>query len=188
MRITDNYTFLPGCCWFCRAIHLPAIDTELDLDGVNSPSDPNPNAITRLYVCVECVLEMGRLSFPARSLEVNRMGELAQARRVALEQSERAEEAEERLAAIAGAIARVTSRVADTAGSVEVPDEGGAVPTPDPADASPLRRQDRPRQGQPPQRSKKTAEQYSKPAQRSPHLPSKPAPVEEINTDFLGDL
>lgn len=165
MRITDNYTYLPGCCWFCRAVHLPAIDTEFDLDGVNSPDDPNPNAITRLYVCVECVLEMGRLSFPARSLEVNRMGELAQARRVAVEQSERAEEAEERLAAIASAIVRVTSRAADTAGSADVPDEGVATPEPAtaPEDVSPLRRRGRPRQEQ-------------------------PKPVEEINTDFLGDL
>lgn len=164
MRIVDNYNYLPGCCWFCRGVSKPIIDCEIDLDGVNSPDADNPSAITRLYVCADCALEMGRMVASARSLEFNRMGELAQARRVADEQANRAEEAEERLAAIAGAIARVASREADTAESVTVPDEGRPDPVAAtaPDDVSPLRRRGRPRREQ----------------------PTEP----EINTDFLGDL
>lgn len=164
MRIVDNYNYLPGCCWFCRGVSKPIIDCEIDLDGVNSPDSDNPSAITRLYVCADCALEMGRMVANSRALEFNRMGELAQANRVAVEQSERAEVAEERLALIAGAIADVASRKTGTAGSVTVPDEGAADPVapPAPDDASPLRRRARPRQEQP----------------KEP----------EINTDFLGDL
>lgn len=164
MRIVDNYNYLPGCCWFCRGIAKPIIDTEIDLDGINSPDDANPSAITRLYICADCAIETGRMVASSRALEFNRMGELAQANRVANEQAQRAEEAEDHLAAIAGAIARVTSRAADTAGSVEVPDEGHPDPVASPAtdDVSPLRRRGRPRREQ----------------------PTEP----EINTDFLGDL
>lgn len=164
MRIVDNYNYLPGCCWFCRGVSKPIIDCEIDLDGVNSPDADNPSAITRLYVCADCAIEMGRMVANDRALEFNRLGELAQARRVADEQANRAEDAEERLAAIAGAIARVASREADTAGSVAVPDEGRPDLSEPPAtdDASPLRRRGRPRREQ----------------------PTEP----EINTDFLGDL
>lgn len=164
MRIVDNYNYLPGCCWFCRGVAKPIIDCEIDLDGINSPDADNPSAITRLYVCADCALEMGRMVANSRALEFNRMGELAQANRVAVEQSERAEIAEERLASIAGAIADVASRKTGTAGSVTVPDEGAADPVapPAPDDAPPLRRRARPRQEQP----------------KEP----------EINTDFLGDL
>jgi hypothetical protein len=164
MRIVDNYNYLPGCCWFCRGVSKPIIDCEIDLDGVNSPDSDNPSAITRLYVCADCAIEMGRMVANGRALEFNRMGELAQAHRVANEQAERAEIAEERLAVIAGAIAGVTSPMADTAGSVTVPDEGGTDPVAPPAaeDALPLRRRGRPRREQ----------------------PTEP----EINTDFLGDL
>lgn len=164
MRLVDNYNYLPGCCWFCRGVSKPVIDCEIDLDGVNSPDDDNPSAITRLYICPDCALEMGRMVAPSRSLEIVRMGELNQAHRVAHELAERADKAEEQLAAIAGAIAHVASRKADTAGSVEVPDEGVSDPSAPPAsdDASPLRRRGRPRREQ----------------------PTEP----EINTDFLGDL
>lgn len=166
MRIVDNYNYLPGCCWFCRGIAKPVIDCEIDLDGVNSPNDDNPSAITRLYICPDCAIEMGRMVAPSRSLEFNRMGELAQAHRVANELAERAEVAEERLAAIAGAIAGVASQTVETAGSTPVPDEGRPESSlTEQADASPLRRPGRPRREQP-----------------------KPAPAPEINTDFVGDL
>ena len=163
MRLVDHYNYLPGCCWFCRGVATPVIDCEIDLDGVNSPDDANPSAITRLYVCPDCAIEMGRMVASTRSLEFNRMGELAQARRVADELAERAETAETQLEQIAGAIAGVASRVAEKAGSAEVPDEGGTESSSalSKTDASPLRRPGRPRREQP-----------------------KP----EINTDFLGGL
>jgi len=162
MRIVDNYNYLPGCCWFCRGVSKPIIDCEIDLDGVNSPDSDNPSAITRLYVCADCAIEMGRMVANGRALEFNRMGELAQARRVANELAERAETAEAQLEQIAGAIAGVASRVAEKAGSAEVPDEGRPESaTQQQTDASPLRRPGRPR--------------------REPPKP-------EINTDFLGDL
>lgn len=123
MRIVDNYNYLPGCCWFCRGISKPIIDCEIDLDGVNDPNADNPSANTRLYVCADCALEMGRMVATERSVEINRLGELAQAHRVANELAARAEEAEDRLSVIAGAIAGVSSTPAGTAGSVEVPDE-----------------------------------------------------------------
>ena len=162
MRLVDHYNYLPGCCWFCRGVATPVIDCEIDLDGVNSPDDANPSAITRLYVCSDCAIEMGRMVASTRSLEFNRMGELAQARRVADELAERAETAEAQLEQIAGAIAGVASRHAEKAGSAEVPDEGRPESSlTEQAGAPPLRRPGRPRREQP-----------------------KP----EINTDFLGDL
>lgn len=164
MRIVDNYNYLPGCCWFCRGISKPIIDCEIDLDGVNDPNADNPSANTRLYVCADCALEMGRMVATERSVEINRLGELAQAHRVANELAARAEEAEDRLSVIAGAIAGVSSTPAGTAGSVEVPDEGAEPdPTPAPDDVLPLRRRGRPRREQ-------------------------PKPEDEINTDFVGDL
>jgi hypothetical protein len=165
MRIVDNYNYLPGCCWICRGVSKPIIDLEIDLDGVNSPDDPNPSAITRLYICADCAIELGRQMAPHRSLEIVRAGELAQANRVANELAARAETAETQLENIAAAIAGVASRRGETAGSTHVPDEGGSEqPLTESADAPPLRRRGRPRREQP------------------------TAPVEEINTDFVGDL
>lgn len=161
MFVVDNYNYLPGCCWFCRGVHKPILDTEFDLDGVTSPDDPNPSSVTRLYICVECAIEMGRTMAPHRSLEINRLGELAQANRVANELAQRAEDAETRLAQIAGAIAGVPSTVVETAGSTT---PGGVDQLTDIShpDAPPLRRRGRPRQV--------------------------PPAVEEVNTDFLGNL
>lgn len=164
MRLVDNYNYLPGCCWFCRGISTPVIDCEIDLDGVNSPDDDNPSAITRLYVCPDCAIEMARMVAPSRSLELTRLGELGMANRVASELAQQYEAAETRLAAIADAISRVTSRKVETAGSTEVPDEGRAESAPsEQTDVTPLRRPGRPRREQP----KKTP---------------------EIDTDFVGDL
>lgn len=166
MRLVDNYNYLPGCCWFCRGISTPVIDCEIDLDGVNSPNDDNPSAITRLYVCPDCAIEMARMVAPSRSLELTRLGELGMANRVANELAQQYEAAETRLAAIADAISRVTSRKVETAGSTEVPDEGRAESAPsEQTDVTPLRRPGRPRREQP-----------------------KAKPEPEINTDFVGDL
>jgi hypothetical protein len=166
MRLVDNYNYLPGCCWFCRGISTPVIDCEIDLDGVNSPDDDNPSAITRLYVCPDCAIEMARMVAPSRSLELTRLGELGMANRVASELAQQYEAAETRLAAIADAISRVTSRKVETAGSTEVPDEGRAESAPsEQTDVTPLRRPGRPRREQP-----------------------KAKPEPEINTDFVGDL
>lgn len=164
MRLVDNYNYLPGCCWLCRGVAKPIIDTELDLDGINSPDDDNPSAINRFYICADCGIEIGRMVASSRSLEISRLGELHLARNLAEEQSNRAEIAEERLAAIAGAVAGVTLPPAETAGSVDVPggdDQQTDISHPD---APPLRRRGRPRREQ-------------------------PIPEEEtINTDFVGDL
>ena len=164
MRVVDNYNYLPGCCWICRGIAKPILDLEIDLDGVNSPDSDNPSAITRLYVCADCAIEMGRTMAASRSLELVRLGELAQANRVANELAARAETAETRLEQIAGAIADVASRKAETAGSAVVPDGDAAPRNPSAEDASPLQRKSRPRRDH------------------------KPEPVEEINTDFVADL
>ena len=164
MRVVDNYNYLPGCCWICRGIAKPILDLEIDLDGVNSPDSDNPSAITRLYVCADCAIEMGRTMAASRSLELVRLGELSQAHRVANELAVRAETAELRLEQIAGAIADVASRKAETAGSAPVPGGDAALEIPSTQDASPLRRKSRPRRDQ------------------------QPDPTEEINTDFVADL
>ena len=164
MRLVDNYNYLPGCCWFCRGVAKPIIDTEFDLDGVNSADDPNPSAVTRLYICADCALEAGRMVAPSRSLELVRMGELHLARNMAEEQAERAETAEQHLLLIAGAIAGVTLPTAETAGSVNVPvgdDPHTVISQPD---ASPPRRRGRPRREQPTD------------------------PADAIDTDFLEDM
>ena len=72
MRLVDNYNYLPGCCWLCRGVAKPIIDTELDLDGINSPDDDNPSAINRFYICADCGIEIGRMVAPSRSLEISR--------------------------------------------------------------------------------------------------------------------
>jgi len=163
MRLVDNYNYLPGCCWFCRGVSTPTIDCEMDLDGVNSPDDINPSAITRLYICPDCAIEMARMVAPTRSLELTRLGELGMANRVASELSQQYEAAEAKLAAIADAISRVASRKVETAGSTDVPDEGAEPAPSGQEDVTPLRRPGRPRREQP----KKTP---------------------EIDTDFVGGL
>lgn len=122
MRLVDNYNYLPGCCWICRGVAKPIIDMEQDLDGHNSPDDPNPSAVTRLYICADCALELARMVAPSRSVEMNRLGELAQAHKVANELVDRAEQAESRLAMIAGAVAGVQSEPVERAGSTSQPD------------------------------------------------------------------
>lgn len=166
MRLVENYNYLPGCCWFCRGVATPTIDCEMDLDGVNSPDDINPSAITRLYICPDCALEMARMVAASRSLELTRLGELGMANRVANELAQQYEAAQAHLDAIADAISRVASRKEETAGSTDVPDEGRTDPAPsEQEDVTPLRRPGRPRREQP---------------------KAKPAP--EIDTDFVGDL
>lgn len=122
MRVVDNYNYLPGCCWVCRGVAKPIIDMEQDLDGHNSPDDPNPSAVTRLYFCADCAIEMARMVVNSRSLELCRLGELGQAQRVANELAARAEQAEHNLALIAGAVAGVQSSPVERAGSTRQPD------------------------------------------------------------------
>lgn len=150
MRIVDNYNFLPGCCWQCRGIAKPIVDMEQDLDGHNSPDDPNPSAVTRLYFCADCAIEMARMVVADRSLEITRLGELATANRVANELAERCEQAESRLALIAGAVAGVDSPAVERAGSTSQPD--GDDPTlgsarPESSTSLPRPQRGRPRQG-----------------------------------------
>lgn len=70
MLRVEHYLYLPGCCWSCRSVNLPTIDTGIDLDGVNSPDDPNPSAVTRIYICADCAIEMSRMVLDARNLEL----------------------------------------------------------------------------------------------------------------------
>lgn len=70
MLRVDHYLYLPGCCWSCRSVNLPTIDTGIDLDGANSPDDPNPSAVTRIYICADCAIEMSRMVLDARNLEL----------------------------------------------------------------------------------------------------------------------
>ena len=162
MRIVDNYNYLPGCCWICRSVNKPIIDMELDLDGHNSPEDINPSAVTRLYICADCALELARMVAPARSIEMHRLGEFAAMERLAKEMGDRAEIAEERLAVIAGAIVGVDSHPVELAGPTSQLDEDGAASFAR-ATGSPLpRKRSRPRQ-----------EDTLEP---------------DINTDFVGDL
>lgn len=128
MQIVDNYTFLPGCCWICRGVSKPIIDMQQDLDGHNSPDDPNPSATTRLYICADCGIEIGRMVCEARSLQFTRFGELALANQVANEQAERADIAETRLAAIANAVRDVQSNVAEQVVSVKPNDGDDSAP------------------------------------------------------------
>ena len=123
MRIVDNYNYLPGCCWICRGVAKPIIDMELDLDGHNSPEDANPSAITRLYICADCALELARMVAPARAVSMHRYGELEAMTKLATEMGDRAEIAEERLALIAGAIVGVDSQPVEQAGPTSQLDE-----------------------------------------------------------------
>lgn len=70
MLVVDHYLYLPGCCWMCRSVNLPTIDTGIDLDGVNNPDDPNPSAITRIYICADCAIEQARMVVGSRNMEL----------------------------------------------------------------------------------------------------------------------
>lgn len=162
MRIVDNYNYLPGCCWVCRGVAKPIIDMEQDLDGVTSPDDDNPSAVTRLYICADCAIEIGRMCAQHRGLELTRAGELANAWDIAVKQEARANDLEQKLNLIAGAIHGVESTPVEKAGSTppndgDVAATGTAQPEPD----SPLvRKRGRPRREETP----------------------------AIDTDFVGDL
>jgi hypothetical protein len=164
MRIVDNYNYLPGCCWICRGVAKPIIDMEQDLDGHNSPDDPNPSSTTRLYICADCAIEIGRMCASHRGLELTKSGELGNAWDIASKQETRANDLEQKLNLIAGAITGIESTPVEKAGSTppidgDVTATGTARPEADP----PLvRKRGRPRR-----------EETSEP---------------EINTDFVGDL
>ena len=165
MRIVDNYNYLPGCCWICRGVAKPIIDMELDLDGHNNPDDANPSAITRLYICADCALELTRMVAPARSVETRRLGEYAAMERLAKEMGDRAEVAEERLALIAGAIVGVDSQPVEQAGPTSQLDEDDPQPgsaRPDVVGSPLSSKRGRPRR--------------------------EDTPKPEIDTDFVGDL
>lgn len=74
MLLVDHYLYLPGCCWMCRSVNLPTIDTGIDLDGANNPDDPNPSAITRIYICADCAVEQARMVLDSRGLEISAAG------------------------------------------------------------------------------------------------------------------
>ena len=162
-RIVDNYTYLPGCCWFCRGVAKPIIDTEHDLDGHNSPEDANPSAVTRLYICADCAIDLAQQVMGSRGLEMNRIGELGLSQAVNKELGDRVDELQTKLESIAGAIAGVSSATAEAAGSAPVLAGDTPQSAPSTVDGSPLRRTGRPR--------------------REP-----PAPKPHTNTDFLDDL
>jgi hypothetical protein len=69
MLLVDNYFYLPGCCWMCRSINTPTIDTGIDLDHFNSPDDVNPSANSRFYICADCAMEMARMVSVSRNIE-----------------------------------------------------------------------------------------------------------------------
>jgi hypothetical protein len=74
MLLVDHYLYLPGCCWWCRSVNLPTIDTGMDLDGANSPDDPNPSAVTRIYICADCAIQMASMVLTSRNLEISTAG------------------------------------------------------------------------------------------------------------------
>jgi len=161
MRLVDNYNYLPGCCWICRGVAKPIIDMEQDLDGHNSPEDLNPSAVTRLYICADCAVEIGRMCAPSRGLAFAHNGEVDTLNRVVAKLINRAEDAEQRLAAIAGAVHGVQSSSTEKAGSVP-PTDGGDLShddAPSEADAPLVRKRGRPRREE-----------------------------SAVNTDFVGDL
>ena len=163
MRIVDNYNYLPGCCWICRGIAKPIIDMELDLDGHNNPSDPNPSSTTRLYICADCGVEIGRMTAESRGLELNRIGELALANNVNRELAERIDDLETKLENIASAIHGIDSAPVETAGSTPPTDGEETAPDPQQSEASP-------------------------PLARRRGLPRRKETKPEVNVDWLGDL
>lgn len=74
MLVVHNYLFSPGCCWMCRSVNLPTIDTNIDLDYPNNPDDPNPSAMTKFYICADCAIELARMVLPDRNLELSIAG------------------------------------------------------------------------------------------------------------------
>jgi hypothetical protein len=74
MLVVHNYLFSPGCCWMCRSVNLPTIDTGIDLDYPNNPEDANPSAMTRFYICADCAVELARMVLPDRNLELSIAG------------------------------------------------------------------------------------------------------------------
>jgi len=132
------------------------------LDGHNSPDDPNPSAVTRLYICADCAIEIGRMCAPSRGLELTHNGELHNLNMIVAELINRAEDAENRLSAIAGAVHGVQLGSAEKAGSAPPTDGGDLSPddAPSETDAPLVRKRGRPR------REESSA----------------------VNTDFLGDL
>ena len=170
MRLVDNYNYLPGCCWVCRGVAKPIIDMEQDLDGHNSPDDPNPSSTTRLYICADCAIEIGRMCAEHRGLELVHKGRLANAEHVAHEQTLRANELEEKLNLIVGTIKLslssshgVESSPVETAGSTS-PNDGDVAAT-DTAQSEP-----------------------DPPLVRKRGRPRREEPKPEIDTDFVGDL
>ena len=162
MRIVDNYNYLPGCCWICRGVAKPIIDMEQDLDGHNHPDDDNPSANTRLYICADCGIEIGRMTLGFRGYEITRMGELALSQSVSRELAERIDELETKLEHIASAIYGMDKPAEEPVESI-IPTDG-EVPAPDPAQS-----------------------ESSLPLARKRGLPRRKEPL-QVNTDFLGDL
>ena len=163
MRIVDNYNYLPGCCWICRGVAKPIIDMELDLDGHNSPEDANPSAITRLYICADCAIEIGRMMVNSRSLELTKMGELSLYKAVSDELASQIEVLEDKLESIASAINGVGTPPAEPVDFTEPTD--GEEPAPD---SSPS--------------------EASLPLTRRRGLPRRKDKTSDIDLDFLGDL
>lgn len=163
MRIVDNYNYLPGCCWICRGVAKPIIDMELDLDGHNTPEDVNPSAITRLYICADCAVEIGRMMANSRSLELTKMGELSLYKAVSDELASQIEVLEDKLESIASAINGVGTPPAEPVDFTEPTD--GEEPAPD---SSPS--------------------EASLPLTRRRGLPRRKDKTSDIDLDFLGDL
>lgn len=167
MRLVDNYNYLPGCCWICRGVAKPIIDMEMDLDGHNSPDDPNPSSNTRLYVCADCAVELGRLMAPHRGLELNKIGELGLFKRVSDELAEQVDLLETKLESIASAINGRGTTPDDT------PEE--PVHFPEPSD------------GEETAPDPDFSETSVPPARKRSPLRRKDR-SSDINVDFLGDL
>ena len=70
MLVVHNYLYSPGCCWMCRSVNMPTIDTGIDLDHPNSPDDDNPSANKRFYICADCGVELARMVLEYRNLEL----------------------------------------------------------------------------------------------------------------------
>lgn len=68
MLVVSQYLYLPGCCTFCRGTNTPVIDTQMDLDTLNSPDDPNPSANHRMYICADCAINLAGLVADHRGL------------------------------------------------------------------------------------------------------------------------
>lgn len=163
MRIVDNYNYLPGCCWICRGVAKPIIDMELDLDGHTTPEDANPSGITRLYICADCAVEIGRMMSASRGLELNKMGELALYKAVSDELAQQIDVLEDKLESIASAINGVGNQPPEPVDFEEPTD--GEEPAPD-----------------------TSRSEASAPLARRRGLPRRKDKTADIDLDFLGDL